>query len=113
MNSDDLEDWLLDAGDQIIGKKSELGYDALSKAEQAIYCLWVIDYAVRNSGTLEPMRELYPSALTELDTFATESRSPILSSWLASATNEPNFCQNYAHEFGAVCAELHRYSAST
>jgi len=103
---DELETWLLDAGDEIIRKESLSGAASLTPLEHAIYSLWVIDYAVRNSGTLDPMEELYPNALQELLTFSRSSNLPSLSVWLPSARNEQMFCNAYYNHFSAACAEL-------
>ena len=46
----DNETWLIVEGDRIIEKKSKHGYESLTKLEKAIYCLWVVDYAVRTSA---------------------------------------------------------------
>ncbi len=47
--AEDFETWIIETGDAIIQKQSEQGKAPLSPIEQAVYCLWVIDYAVRNS----------------------------------------------------------------
>ena len=55
----DNETWLIEIGDEIIEKKSNSNYEDLSELEKSVYCFWVIDYAVRNSGTLGPFADLY------------------------------------------------------
>ena len=107
--AEDLETWLLDVGDEIIVKRGAAdaaGSTPLSEAEQAVYCMWVIDYAVRNSGTLDPAEELHPRALFELTTLARTNHLSVLSEWLAGALDEEKFCDDYYDHFDAVCGEL-------
>lgn len=56
--STDNETWLIDAGDEVIRKRT--GDGELTLRDQLIYCLWVADYGMRNAGTLAESRELYP-----------------------------------------------------
>ncbi|BCV33574.1 hypothetical protein TUM4442_31010 [Shewanella algae] len=63
----DNETWLIEFGDDIIDKKAERGIEALSNYEKAVYCLWVIDYSIRNSGTLDAVEDLYPEAPVEFE----------------------------------------------
>jgi hypothetical protein len=110
--SDDAENWLLEAGDAVIRKKSTLGVASLSALEKAVYCLWVLDYAVRNSGTLGPMRELYPDARDELLAFARANRLEVLAAWLANSGDEQAFCSTYYEHFDRACGELRRLHAA-
>src|SRR5258708_32374277 len=109
--NDDLEAWLLEAGDDVIRKKSVSDHSSLAPLEQAIYALWVVDYAVRNSGTLGPMQELHPQALQELFAFSQSANLPALSVLLQSSANESHFCSTYSNQFGAACAELRQLHA--
>lgn len=105
-SDDDAETWLLTAADEVHHKKAERGGASLTAAEHAIYCMWVIDYAVRNSGTLEPMRELYPGAGAELEAFARRSSLGRLGAWAKSIADEARFCETYEGSFPSACAEL-------
>ena len=102
----DAESWLLDAGDEVVRKKAQGGIGSLSDLEKAIYCMWVLDYAVRNSGTLEPLQELYPAARDELLAFARARRLEALAGWLGSAADEAAFCAQYYDHFEQRCTEL-------
>jgi hypothetical protein len=110
-DADDAETWLLEAGDAVVEKKAEQGAGSLSALDKAIYCLWVIDYAVRNSGTLGPVQELYPGAKDELLAFARASRLDGLAAWLAGAGDEKTFCATYYRHFDGACGELRRLRA--
>ena len=108
----DYETWIIDIGDEVIHRKASIGFTSLTDIEKAIYCFWVIDYAVRNSGTLEPMRELYPTAISELKAIAVKE-SWIMLSALLSIKNESEFCDNYYLSFDKACSELARNYAHT
>ena len=103
----DNETWLVNEAGRIIGTKSIEGYDALTHLEKAIYCLWVIDYAVRNSGTLEPMREIHKDSIAELIEFSKSNNCKNLFSMLVTANDEKAFCRNYSERFGKACQDLH------
>jgi len=101
----DYETWLLDVGDTIIQRKAETGYESLSSTEKAIYCFWVVDYAIRNSGTLEPMTELHASSLDELNVFASSASCKNLSTLLVEL-NTCGISDSYYSAFSKVCSEL-------
>ena len=102
----DLGDWIVEAGDRVIRKRAARDSSGVAAAEHAVYCLWVIDYAVRNSGTLEPIAELYPAAITELSAFAASHGLSVLSQWLGGTGNQSEFCATYWDHFDAACGEL-------
>ena len=62
----DNETGLINKGDKIINKSSSEGLNSLTNLEKAIYYVWVMDDAVRNSGTLEPMPALNRTSISEL-----------------------------------------------
>lgn len=103
---DDVETWLIDAGDEIIRKKASIGIAGLSEVERAILCLWVVDYAVRNSGTLHPMRALYPDALVELHSFAISTGLSELAALTGNPGDETAFCADYHGRFETAGTEL-------
>jgi hypothetical protein len=109
---DDHETWLLMVGDDILTKRAALDAGPPTPTDHAIYCLWVIDYAVRNSGTLEPMREIHPMAAVELKAFAQAHALQQLTSWVASSADEEAFCATYHDTFPSACAELRAHVAS-
>lgn len=102
----ELETWLLDVGDLVIHKQAEGGSNALSGSEHAIYWMWQIDYAVRNSGSFGPLDDSHSTALADLATFARDSRLSGLASWLALSSDEDAFCATYYDRFEEGCAEL-------
>lgn len=56
----DNQTWIIEAGDAVIRKKVDLGVAALSAVERLTYCLWVIDYSIRNGGGLDAANDLHP-----------------------------------------------------
>ena len=104
----DNESWLINIGAAIIDKMSAPNQPALTETEATIYCLWVVDYSIRNSGTLSAMEDLYPEALVELHRFARKRRCDRLSSIFdpEGADDEDAFCEDYRHLFEDVCAEI-------
>jgi hypothetical protein len=97
----DLESWIIETGDIVIQKMDEEGTSSLTSTEQAIYWMWSIDYAVRNSGSFGPLQDMESTAIHDLHAFATK-----LASWLESAADEPTFCESYYEQFEKPCCEL-------
>lgn len=102
---DELETWLIDTADQIIRRSEDEGAK-LSELDQAIYDMWIVSYAVRKSGTLEPMYELHPAALQNLKMYARSHGLSALSAWLATSKDVSAFCSNYYTGFEVACQEL-------
>lgn len=109
----ELETWLIEVGDQVIQKQAHRGTSALSKPERAVYWMWLIDYAVRNSGSFGPLEDMDSDALADLTTFARDARLPILSSWLTLSSDEDAFCASYLDRFCEGCAELKAFFESS
>jgi hypothetical protein len=109
MNTDN-ETRLVEEGDRIIKKKSHGNFDSLSSLEIAIYDFWLIDYAVRNSGTLEAMRELNEISILRLKEFAKNNNCPHLYSTLELAKDETSFCATYYQNFENACNELRYFN---
>jgi hypothetical protein len=108
-----LETWLIHVGGGVIDKKSTQGGEALTSIETAIYDLWLIDYAVRNSGNFGPLEDMQSNAIDSLHAFSIANDLPTLASWLSQANNEAMFCETYHHHFAGACLELKQRWAST
>jgi hypothetical protein len=102
------ETWLIETGDIVIAKMARSDLSSLTNTERAIYCFWVIDYSVRNSGTLGEIEGLYSNALSELNQFARENHCVRLSliSDPVSATDEEQFCEDFYRFFEPACIEI-------
>lgn len=105
---DDIEGWLIDVGDCVIQKMAKVGVDGLSTIEVAIYAMWVVDYSVRNSGTLFPMTELYPEALEKLAAFAAENHLEALNALASAECDDEAFCDVFYQWFELATLELER-----
>jgi hypothetical protein len=108
-----LESWLVEVSGDIIEKKSSQGIDSLTPTELAIYNLWLIDYAVRNSGSFGPLEDMDSDAIAALRAFSSANNMPVLSSWLSQANDEQAFCESYYHHFPSACLELKQHTAGT
>lgn len=102
----DEESWLIDIGDEIINKIAETGIDSLNNIEHAVYCLWVIDYVVRNAGSLESVEDLYPTAVQKLSILSKANGWLLNSEVEAEARNSELFCSSYYDSFDVKCGEL-------
>ncbi|KVQ26878.1 MULTISPECIES: hypothetical protein [Burkholderia] len=105
----DMETWLIDEGNRVIQKESLEGFNSLTLIERVVYSMWVVDYAVRNSGTLEPMRELYPEALHELGAFAVPNNAANLLALLHLSSKEERFCAEYYERFDRACGDIRNH----
>lgn len=108
---DNNETWLIDTGDLVITRKADIGYEQLSAIEKAVYCFWVLDYAVRNSGTLEPVQEIRPTAIAELRRFSDDNSCVYLGDLLDKLTNrdklnEDELFDTYSLMFDQACNDI-------
>lgn len=102
----DLETWIVDTGDSIVKKLHRDGPDSLTAFESAVYWMWTIDYAVRNSGGFGPLEDMKSTAIHDLYTFGKKEELLKLTSWLESAMDELAFCESYYRQFDVGCGEL-------
>ncbi|WP_262030900.1 hypothetical protein [Microvirga sp. Mcv34] len=65
MADPDHETWLLNTGDRVVAKKSAQGFSSLTPFERLVYCLWIMDYAMRNAGDLMTADDLHPSFMLD------------------------------------------------
>lgn len=108
-----LESWLVNVGGDIIDIKSSQGLEALTPLQIAIYNLWLIDYAVRNSGSFGPLEDMESDAIEALLNYSSANNMPALNFWLSQANDEEAFCANYYHHFPGACLELKQLCAAT
>src|SRR5262245_28596001 len=74
----DLENWLTDAGDEVVCKAAERGTESLDSRERLIYEVWLFDTEQRNGGVsqyflnrgLKQWDALCAAALPVLSSFA-------------------------------------------
>jgi hypothetical protein len=70
MKYSEWENWLIETGDDIIHKKAATGWQNLSDAEKLTYCLWVLDYGMRNAGDVQTAADVFPEFQSEGETSA-------------------------------------------
>ncbi len=100
----DNETWLIEAGDEVIEKKSMSGMEGLSAGERLIYCLWVADYSMRNGGDLMAGADLYPPFYAEA-----AQLSDALGLWFTADTfalPKDEFQRHYFDRFERICDEV-------
>jgi hypothetical protein len=105
----DNETWLIELGDDVIEKKAKSGIETLTDYEKSVYCLWVIDYSIRNSGTLGALEDIHPDAISELEHLTSENN------WLSkfSIKEISSSEEAYYKNFEELCNELRSVQAST
>ena len=72
----DNETWLLDATDEIVSAKAEIGFAAMTSIQRVTYCLWVADYGMRNAGDLTTAIDLFASFMRDGHVAAKEAGLP-------------------------------------
>ena len=104
MSDFENETWIIDAGDEVIGKKAASGMDSLTPRERLIYCLWVADYGMRNAGDLETACDLFvPFQSLGRETAMALNLPQTLS--LFDLTRD-EMEQRYFDHFDVVCEEI-------
>ena len=104
------ENWIIDFGDEIIEMKYDHGIESLSEIETLIYCLWVADYSMRNSGDLIAGIDLYPHFKEQGKSIAEKLQLHITNELFSF---DKAFMETkYFLYFEEVCNELKRYKKS-
>ena len=106
MKISENESWLVEAGGDVVEKKAKFGVQGLSASERLLYCLWVIDYCMRNSGDLVQVDLLHQNCIGEAKQLAKD---------LSLGEAEQAFSLpaldleiQYEARFEAVCNEVKR-----
>lgn len=102
----DNETWLLDIGDEIIGKKAKGLALSLTPPERLLYCLWVADYSMRNAGDLVAAGDLYGRFHMEARQLAEELRLPFTCDTFSLSARDLE--REYFSRFDRVCDEIRR-----
>lgn len=98
----DSDEWILEAGDEVIHAKEER---ELSDLERLIYMIWVLDYAVRNAGSKESLEDFPDFKREEFEKLALDFGFIRLGN-IPNAENDEVFCQTYYAIFEDVIANL-------
>lgn len=105
---DDFETWIIEAGDIVIRKLVAEGPHSLSATEQAIHDLWEVDYAVRNSGSLDVLEDIHPNAAIDLVDFLLAKGDSSLANSLLAMTRSGEPSAIYYSIFCELCGTLRR-----
>lgn len=104
MSDDDHETWLLDEGGEVIEQKAANGYSFLTPRARLIYCLWAVDYGMRNAGDLATAADLHPTFLVDGHAAAQELRLPQATKAFSLSSEELE--RQYFDLFDSVAAEI-------
>lgn len=100
------ETWVAERGRSVMAKQVQTGANSLTPWERLVHCLWVADYAMRNTGRLAIARGLYADFHLEARRIAQD-----LSLRLTHETfslSKRVLEQEYFNRFEAICNELKR-----
>ena len=100
----EYETWLTERGDEIIDKKAKVGLNSLTKLEHLIYCVWIVDYSIRNAGDLSAAEDLYPPFKEQGQTFAKQLQLDKPYSYFTLDTEE--MTEQYFLYFETICTQL-------
>jgi len=100
----DNETWIIDEGDSVIEKKAQLGYGELTARDKMVYCLWVVDYSIRNAGDLDTAEDMMPEIRKEAARLARELRLSSVTN--AFELNKEDFEAQYHERFDDICSEI-------
>jgi len=100
----DNESWLIETADVVIRKKAQHGIDELSPWERLVFCVWVVDYGMRNAGDLETARDVYPECIIESQSLALSLDLPV--TFEMFRLSEFELSEQYFERFEAMCDEL-------
>ncbi len=107
----DNETWIIEASDSVVERRAALGLDTLSSLDRMVYCLWVVDYGMRNAGDLETAYDLYEPFQGEGARYAKELG--LSQTYAAFTLSQFELETRYFDVFDAICAEIRAASAST
>lgn len=102
----DLETWIIEFGGDIIQKEHDSGALSLSPAENAVYDLWAVDYAVRNAGDMEALDDIRPTAATDLAEFLNSIQQQNLAAYMKQLAGAGEDCDSYYERFSELCQAL-------
>ena len=106
-DGDTNDSWLVEVGDLIVEKKSQVGIEGLSAIERLVYCLWVADYGMRNAGSLKTAQDVYREFKQEGEQLATELKLPLIRNAFSLPMDQ---LQNqYFEQFDGICEEIRRH----
>lgn len=98
----DYETWVVETGDTIVTKRAAGA--SLSPVERLAYCLWVVDYGMRNAGDLGAAQDIHPDFQREAAGLAGELGLPFTRQSFELPAE--SFQSEYFDRFDRICAEI-------
>lgn len=96
--------WVIEEGDRVIRKKADTGAGSLTSYERLVYCLWVADYMMRNTGDFANAVDMYPDFQTDASSLAGQLSLPITRETFS--LSQCILQREYFDRFEAVCQEI-------
>jgi len=100
----DNQSWVVNRGGLVIEKKAKSGPGSLNDWERLLYCLWVVDYMMRNAGDLANAADMYPNWQTDAKRLATGLSLPGTKE--VFSLSKKKLQAEYFDRFEAVCSEI-------
>lgn len=100
------ESWLMSAGGKALEKKTRRGIKRLTDREHLLYCLWVVDYCMRNAGDLMQVDLLYENCLAEGKRLAKSLSLPFAEQSFSLSRDKLE--AEYEARFERLCSEVRR-----
>jgi hypothetical protein len=98
------EDWVVEAGGDVVEKHAKSGVDALSPKERLLYWLWWADYMMRNAGDFANTEALESDFQLEIVSHA--RRLGLRHTDETFSLPRAELEERYFDRFDAVCREV-------
>jgi hypothetical protein len=102
----DNQTWIIETGDSVIRKKAASGIGSLTPWELLVYCLWVVDYCMRNGGDLDNAAIFFLDFRSNGRKSAEVLDLPFTRAAFALPNNDLE--RVYFEQFDSICAEIKR-----
>ncbi|MGJ3648684.1 hypothetical protein ACLB0R_09450 [Sphingomonas sp. GlSt437] len=99
----ELEDWIIEKGDAVIQRRA-FSPELVVPEEELVYCLWCVDYGMRNGGDLQPAIDLKQDLTQEGRRLAGDLKLPKCEALFGLSQSDVE--QQYFAMFESVCSEL-------
>ena len=100
----DNESWVVETGAAVVEKKAANGLDCLTFWERLVYCLWVVDYGMRNAGDLRTATDVYADFQSDARCAAEELSLPLTREVFSLSPSKLE--EVYFDHFEAICDEI-------
>ena len=104
------ETWIVERGGDIVEKRAQ-GGSSLSTWERLVYCLWVTDYMMRNTGDFADAVDLYPTFQSDAKDLSRKLSVPL--TYDAFSLSADQLQREYFDRFETMCDEIRRAAQVT